>query len=66
MTLGLALLGLAARLHALLEVVALVRVGGAQRKKIVERARKQAEREKQEIAAATQKLHEEQDSREEK
>lgn len=59
-TLGLALLGLAARLHALLEVVALVRVGGAQRKKIVERARKQAEREKQEIAAATQKLHEEQ------
>jgi hypothetical protein len=58
-TLGLALLGLAARLHALLEVVALVRVGGTQRKKIVERARKQAEREKQEIAAATQKLHEE-------
>lgn len=59
-TLGLALLGLAARLYALIEVIALVRIGGKQRKKIAERAHAQEVREKKEIAeaVAAQKLQE--------
>lgn len=57
-TLGLALLGLAARLHALIEVVALVRIGDKQRKKIAERVHAQEVQEKKEIAeaVAAQKL----------